>query len=73
MKLPELTKVESSNIQALGWSPGTGLVVRFKGGGTYRYPEVPEKEYTAGVKEESVGSWFAKSIRGQYRHILHDE
>jgi hypothetical protein len=71
-KLPEMTPVDSSNIQSLGHDPKIGLVVRFKGGGLYRYPGVPKDVYEAAIEAQeegrSVGLWFQGAIRGVYNH-----
>ena len=72
MKPPKLTPVKSSNIQSLGHDTH-GLWVRFKGGGLYRYPDVAEKVFQDAVSSESPGKFFAKEIRGQYRHVLVNE
>ena len=72
MKIPELTKVESSRLQSMGHS-SHGLFVRFNGGALYRYPDVPQVTYDRGLKAESKGKWFETEIKGHYKHSLVDE
>ncbi len=67
MKVPTLTPVQSSNIQAVGYS-NQGLFVRFIGGGTYHYPDAPKSVFDEMVKSDSVGRYFAHKIRGTFRH-----
>ena len=71
MKLPAMTKVTSSNIDAMGHSKD-GLFVQFKSGGVYRYPDAPKSVYDGGVKAESPGSFFRSQIMGKFRHVKHD-
>lgn len=66
MKTPTMKAVQSSNLQSIGY--GSGLFVRFHGGGLYRYPEVPKEAYERGLEAESVGRWFASEVRGVYKH-----
>lgn len=73
MKMPALVPVTSSNIDALGFSPHIGLVVRFKGGGLYHYPEVPLAVYEQALEAPSVGRWFSNEIRGKYKHSQVDK
>src|SRR6185436_15236304 len=62
----ERTKVESGNINSIGYAGGT-LEVEFKGGGTYRYSGVPAEVHQELVGADSVGSAFARLIkRGGY-------
>lgn len=67
MKLPTMKKVESSNIDSVGHGEG-GLFVRFKGGGVYRYPHADASVYREMLDADSVGSFFASSIRGKFQH-----
>ena len=56
--LPEitLTPVVSSNVEALGYDEATKTArVRFKGGQTYRYTDVPKDLYEAVAGSQSVG------------------
>jgi hypothetical protein len=56
-----LQPVKSSNVAAVGYADGE-LVVRFNGGGVYRYRGVPPA-VAAGLREaESKGSFLARHI-----------
>lgn len=68
MKSPQLTPVKSSNIDAVGFDDKRGLLVRFKGGGLYSYPTVPKRLHDELVAADSVGSFFARRVRGFYKH-----
>jgi len=72
VKVPDLTKVESSRFQSMGHS-SHGLFVRFNGGALYQYHDVPEVVFDRGVKAESKGKWFQTEIKGHYKHSLVDE
>lgn len=71
MKLPPLTEVKSSNVEAIGHA-GDRLFVRFKSGHTYSYEGVPASLYHEGLQAESPGRWFREHVRGKYRHKQHD-
>jgi len=60
--------VNSSNISHIGYDDATGtLGVRFKGSGKeYHYPGVPRDKFSELASAPSVGSHFAKYIRGTY-------
>jgi hypothetical protein len=62
-----LTKVSSSNISHVGHF-GTTLTVVFAGGGRYEYADVPRGVYDQFMAAESKGGFFAKYIRGQFKH-----
>lgn len=65
--VPALTAVKSSHLDAIGHAKGT-LFIRFRSGGIYAYPGVPEDVYREGLTAESVGGWFRNRIRGTFRH-----
>ena len=65
--LPAMKKVESSNIEAIGHDH-RGLVVRFKGGGVYRYPEADAAVHDEMLKAESIGGFFRDRVRGKFNH-----
>lgn len=71
MKVPTLTPVKSSNIEAVGHS-AAGLFVRFKGGGLYSYPDAKADLYKKFVEAESPGSFFRTDVMGKFRHERHD-
>lgn len=59
-----LTGVKSSQIEALGFHPETGiLAVKFKGGAEYRYQNVTQAQYDALLKAPSVYSLFNSTIK----------
>lgn len=59
--------VKSSNLAAVGYDPSTQtLEVEFSSGKVYSYAGVPADVAAAMTEAESVGSYFAKNIRGQY-------
>lgn len=61
----ELSPVDSSNIEAVGFDPDAGeLHVRFKGGKTYCYSGRTQAEHDALVQADSIGAHFHKHLRG---------
>jgi len=63
----KLKPVTSSNILAVGHDPATEtLHVQFTSGKTYAYSHVEAEQHQALVTADSVGSYFAKNIRGQH-------
>ena len=63
----EMQRLNSSNIESAGWENGT-LQVRFKGGGTYLYSDVPERVWFAFRQSESAGTFLATQIKGKFKH-----
>ena len=64
-----MKKVESSNIEAVGYDPNTKeLTVKFKNGGTYHYSAVPSHEADALMHAESIGKHFHAHIKGKFQH-----
>lgn len=56
--------VTSSNIKSVGLE-GNTLEVEFSNGGVYQYTgETAAAHHAAMLKAESIGSYFAKNIRG---------
>ena len=62
-----MTKVESSNVQAVGWNDGI-LFVQFKNDSIYQYDNVPEDEFQGLVNAESVGRYLNTNIKGNYNY-----
>lgn len=63
--------VDSSNIEAIGWSPEPGkdtgrLRVKFKNNSTYEYASVPGVLWEAFRAHESKGSFLANNIKGKF-------
>lgn len=66
---PDWTPVESSTIAAHRYDPERmELGVRFKSGDTYTYSSVPEVIASSLASSNSLGSYFAKHIKGVYGH-----
>ena len=62
-----LEPVSSSNLEAVGYdSPSATLAVRFKGGRTYQYFDVPERIYDDLRAAESKGGYLNRAIKGMY-------
>ncbi|KKK77677.1 hypothetical protein LCGC14_2851170 [marine sediment metagenome] len=65
----EMTEVESSHIEAIGYDSGVQQVrVRFKGGATYVYYDVPANIANNFIEAESVGEYLNEHIKGEYRY-----
>lgn len=63
----ERKPVTSSNILSVGHDPLTQeLEVEFKGGGLYRYVDVPAETYAEFILSESPGRYFAQHIKPNY-------
>lgn len=58
----EMTKVDSSNIKAIGWEDDV-LEVEFVKGGLYRYTGVPKLLWQAFKTSDSKGKFFHQKIR----------
>ncbi len=64
----EMGSVKSSNIKTIGYNQEHKLVrVEFNNGGIYDYKEVPQEIFEEFKKSESVGSYFSKNIRNNYK------
>lgn len=65
-----LEPVESSNIDAIGFHPELGIVVRFRNGSTYAYPNSTEAEMAEFRNAPSKGRWFHRNLRSrQFRRL----
>ncbi len=62
----------SSNIEAVGHEGGK-LIVRFKGGGTYEYADVPAHVHDKMMAAESTGKFFHEHVKGKFTHKRQDE
>lgn len=67
-----MKKVESSNIEAIGWADGT-LTVHFKNGTAYSYAGVPADTHQKLMAANSVGRHFSEHIKGKYDHSKKDD
>lgn len=70
-----LTPCTSQVLQAHGYDAATQiLAIRFGGDKIYHYQNVPADVYAKMCEADSVGTAFAKLIRGQYPHeVVLDE
>jgi len=67
MKIPEMIKVESSQIETIGYDAETStLHVHFKRGGKYSYSEVPADVRAAFMAAESKGKFLGAEIKGKF-------
>jgi hypothetical protein len=67
--LPDMVKVKSSNIEAIGHDGRThDLHVRFKGGGHYVYAGVNRDIYRAMLGADSPGVFHAENIKDVFKH-----
>lgn len=59
--------VHSSNVDGIGYDEGNQVLeVAFTGGTVYRYAGVPFETYRALMSASSVGSAFARTVRGHF-------
>lgn len=66
MDIP-LTSIESSMFDGHGYDAATQtLAVRFRGGKTYHFAEVPPEVAQGLVGAESAGRYFGQHIRGKF-------
>ena len=63
----EMIAVQSSNAEAVGYdSNKKELFVRFKGGSTYRYSNVPKVIFDGLLQTESFGRYLNQKVKGKY-------
>ncbi len=63
----ERTKVNSTNIAAIGYEEETSILeVEFKRGGVYQYSGVSIGVHSSLINAESKGKFFAEHIRDSY-------
>lgn len=66
----ERVKVESSQIESVGYDPEKSVLdVEFRGGSVYRYDHVPFELFDALMKSESKGKFFGQSIKAHPVHF----
>jgi hypothetical protein len=65
----EMTKIESSNIDAIGYDQDSAvLTIQFKkGASTYEYYDVPQFVYDSLMSAESKGQYANQNIYKVYR------
>lgn len=65
-----MTPVKSSNVESCGYDTGAkALFVKFHGGNTFKYANVPQDIYENLTGAESVGKYFAAHIKGKYESV----
>jgi hypothetical protein len=58
---------QSSTIRSISYTEETNqLLVEFKSGGTYEYSDVDKETFNEFISHPSVGSYFHKTIKGNY-------
>ena len=63
----DLTPIQSSNIQALGYDAATRVLgVRFQSGAVWHYQDVPDFVYQMLCGADSCGREFARHVKGVY-------
>ena len=66
--MPEMTYVDSSNIEAIGYDEGTQeLHVQLLSGDYYVYHDVPRRASNALMSSMSKGSFLNREIKGVYQ------
>ena len=74
-RMSDMIQVDSSAIDAIGFTlynddSGNGdLDIELKQGKVYRYSDVPKGVFTALRMANSVGQYYTKNIKGQYKSI----
>ena len=69
LKISELKKVESSNLDLIGFD-GDKTFIQFKNGKLYEYPNTTKEEFDTLVNAESVGKEFFKSYKKKEEFTL---
>ena len=59
--------VQSTAISSVGFNTDNTLEVRFSSGGTYRFFNVPQTTVEQMLSSDSIGSFFAENISGNFR------
>lgn len=67
--MPEMTFVDSSNIESIGYDDDTlELHVQFLSGGLYVYGDVPREIFDDLLNAPSKGSFLNREIKGVYQY-----
>ncbi len=72
IEISDLVKVESSNINMVGFNDGT-TYVKFNNGTIYSYPDTSREEFEALASAKSVGSHFSKTYRNKDEYLKLEE
>lgn len=63
----DMVRVDSSNVESVGFDEAQGnVVVRFLSGAVYIYKGVPQVEFEGLKNAPSVGSYLHKNFKGVY-------
>lgn len=63
-----MRRVDSSAIAAIGYSSSyEAMLIEFHDSGRYLYYSVPSSIYQEFLRADSIGSYYNKNIKGQYR------
>lgn len=66
--MPDMTYVDSSNIEAIGYDDDhRELHVKFLGGGYYVYHDVPRDVFDSLMNAPSKGSFLNREIKNRYQ------
>jgi hypothetical protein len=67
----DMTPVHSSTVEAVGWNAETGeLVIEFKNGSRYVYPDAGEGAYNDLLTASSPGSYISRWLKNtHYRKV----
>jgi hypothetical protein len=69
MSYPEMTPVDSTNVEALGYdAKNEQLYVQFLNGGLYLYTGVDQQSYDELREAPSIGSHFNREIKPNFQH-----
>lgn len=67
--MPDMTPVDSSNIELVGYEASSReLYVRFLGNRTYVYADVPAQLHEELLRAPSKGSFFNRAIKNAYAY-----
>lgn len=64
-----MPQVNSSLLESVDYNEDNSLTVSFKKGGTYKYVNVPEQIYMNMMSAESIGSYFLKNVKPNYKAV----
>ena len=68
--MPEMTYVDSTNIEAIGYDAGnTELHIQFLKIGLYVYREAPQEVFDEFMASDSKGSYFNRNIKPVYKNF----
>lgn len=68
--IPVTEESKSSAITGHGYDAASRtLLLRFNGGRSYRYADVPPEVYAALKEAKSMGGYFGKHINGKFKAI----